>query len=231
MAVRRRPLIHHRGHFDGQLFRTSCKTSHLSLHFDRQVHGTQSETSHLSPWTLWWTSVWYSVKDLSPITVDTSTDRCMALCQRPLTYHHGHFHGQVYGTASETSHLSPWTFPRTNVWHRVRDLSPITVDTSTEKCMAPRQRPLTYHRGHFHGQVYGTQSKTSQISPWTLPRTGVWHSVKDLSPIIMDISTNKCMAPRQRPLTYHHGHFHGQVYGTLSQTSHLSPWTLPRTGV
>ena len=155
----------------------------------------------------------------------------MALTQRPLTDHRGHFNGQVYGTQSKTSrllpwtlprtgvciqsetpHLSPWTLPQTSVWHPIKDLSPITVDTSADKCMAFSQRPLTYHRGHFHGK-------------------SVWHRVRDLSPTTVDTSTDKCMAPRQRPLTYHRGHSHGQVYGTQSKTSHLSPWTLPRTGV
>ena len=63
----------------------------------------------------------------------------------------------------------------------VKDLSPMTVDTSTDKCMEPRQRPLTSHRGHIDGG-----------------------------------------APRQRTLTYHRGHFGGQEYGTQSETSYLS---------
>ena len=142
----------------------------------------------------------------------TSTDKCMALSQRLLISHCGHFGEQAYGTHSETSHRSPWTLQRTSVWHSVKDLSPITMDTSTDRCMAFSQRPLTYHRGHFHGK-------------------SVWHRVRDLSPTTVDTSTDKCMAPRQRPLTYHRGHSHGQVYGTQSKTSHLSPWTLPRTGV
>ena len=73
--------------------------------------------------------------------------------------------GEWTWTQSKTSHLWPWTLRQISVWNLVRDLSPLIVVTSTEECISPRQRTLTYHRGHFGGQEYGTQSENSYLSP------------------------------------------------------------------